>query len=180
MISTIKEDFKPPERTFVFTTSSLDLFNEYKNLKFHKPILDAVEKGKVNAVFTPLELAKLKKYVGEGKYRKTYVSVFKSPKSKVFCMEMDLYSKRSLPCYSQLFNSLLSSHLADLSSAITSIELMIPLITDDDHHWSVQQNLRKAYDERHRKEIADCLARKERRKYFEMYTSKDFCEMFLV
>jgi len=180
MILSIKEGFKLPERTFVFTTSSLDLFNEYKNLKFHEAILDAVENGKVNAVITPLELAKLKKYVGEGKYRKTYLPAFKSPSSKVFWMEIDLDAKRSLECYFPLFNSLLSAHRADLSSAITSIELMIPLITDDHHHWSVQQNLRKAYDKRHKKEIADCLARKEKRKYFEMYTSKDFYEMFLV
>ena len=179
MISTIKEDFKPSERTFVLTTSSLDLFNEYKNLKFHKPILEAVENGKVNAVFTPLELAKLKRYVGEGDYYKTYYPVLNSSHSRVFCMKIDLDAKRSVDCYFQLFNPFLGVHAADLSSAIASIEFMVPLITDEYHHWSIQQNLIKAYDKRHQKEIADCLARKEKRKYFEMYTSQDFYKMFL-
>jgi len=155
------------------------LYRNDKSRRFHEAILETIKNGKVNAVVTPLELAKLKKYVGEGNYYKTYYPVLNSSHSRVFCMKIDLDAKCSVDCYFQLFNPFLGVHAADLSSAIASIEFMVPLITDEYHHWSIQQNLIKAYDKRHQKEIADCLARKEKRKYFEMYTSQDFYKMFL-
>ena len=181
MLKLVAEDFKPPERTFVFTASALDLYRNDKSRRFHEAILETIKNGKVNAVVTPLELAKLKKYVGEEKYYTTYLPVWKSHRSNVFCIKFDIRDKCSLDCYSQLYKLFMNHnlHLADLSSAIASIELTVPLITDDYHHWRVQRNLTKAYDNRHCKEIADCLARKEKRKYFEMYTSQDFCNFFI-
>jgi hypothetical protein len=175
----IDENFKPPEKTFVFTASSLNLHRRDKNVKFRRYILEAIENGKVNAVITPLELAKLERYVGEENYYKTYLPVLHSSRSRVFRMKIDLDAKRSLNCYYQLFNPFLGMRAAELSSIIASIELMLPLITDDYHHLGIQQKVIKAYQTRHKERIDDSLAGKEKRKCFEMYTSQDFYKRFL-
>jgi len=167
-----------PLNTYAFSKSALNVYAENKNLEYRKKIVKNLKEGKINAVVTPNELSGLKDYLGEKKYEKIYKPIWESEKSKIFCVTNVNFNS---PSYSQLYNLYINRniHAGDLSIAIVAIEYSLPLITDDYHHWSLQQNFFKVYNERHSKEIAECLAKKEKRKYFEIYTSQDFCKLFL-
>jgi|GEM_PF-3562379 len=170
-------EFTPEKGSYVFSASSLDVVNRKNQyFNYHKRILEIIEKGKVKAVLTPLELGKLKNYVSEGKYHKIYSPIWCSKSSIVFYLGGNF---SNLKAYSELYKLHLNHniHLGDLSSVLVAIEYKLPLITDDYHHWSLQQNFHKIYNKRHEEEIANALIEKRKHKIFEMYTSQDFCKM---
>jgi len=168
-------DFIPVEASYVFSASSLDVVNKTRFSKYHEKVLETIEKGKVEAVFTSLELKKLKNYVGEKNYRKIYQKIWDLRDSLVVVLEIDDVSRllSSNEAYSRLHKLYLNQniHLADLSSVFVAIEYKIPLITDDDHHWGLQQAFQKIYRERHSKGKTS-----PGNLVFKMYSSEDFCK----
>ncbi len=171
-------NYKFPENTYAFSKSAINVFAEGKNSNWREKIVEAVKNGKINAAITPIEIKGIKQ-IGQEKYRKIYLPIFKSFTSNVFYVTNIPFN---LPHYSRLYDLYLNHniHAGDLSIVMVAIEHDLPLITDDNHHWSLQQKFMKVYDERHKERIAQCLVRKEKRKYFEMYTSKDFCRLKLI
>lgn len=165
-------NFKFPENTYAFSKSSIDILTDNKNLKWRKKIVESIKKNEINAVITPNEIKNLKQYIGEEKYKKIYLPIWKA--GSVFYVTNIPFDASY---YSELYKLYLNHniHAGDLSIAMVAIEHSLPLITDDDHHWSLQQKFMKVYDERHKEEIAQCLAKKQKRKFFEMYNSRDFC-----
>lgn len=177
MIHSVKfGDFKFPENTYAFSKSAIDIFTKSKNLEWHEKIVESIKRREINAALTPNEIKNLKLYLGEEKYIKNYFPVWKS--GEVFYVINIPFNS---PHYSELYNLYLNHniHAGDLSIALVAIEHSLPLITEDYHHWSFQNKFIKVYNERHKEEIAQCLAKKQKRKFFEMYTSKDFCTLKL-
>ncbi len=162
-----------PENTYAFSKSAIDVFTKSKNLKWREKILEVVKSGKINVAITPIEIKGIK-YLGN--YRKVYLPIFKSHDSKIFYVTNIPFNS---PFYSQLFDLYLNHnlHAGDLSIVMVAIEHDLPLVTDDNHHWCFQQRFIKVYNERHKEKIAKRLAK---RKYFEMYTSKDFCNLKII
>jgi hypothetical protein len=126
--------------------------------------LEIIGSGVVSAVITPFEINKLKNYIGESEYFKKYYPTWRGRNARVFYVGgIDAYLDRHEELYKLYLNH--NMHRGDLSSVLVAIECMLPLVTNDSHHWSLQQKFQKIFKNRH-----------STNRYFIMLTSQDFCK----
>lgn len=167
MISVVElSKFSPIERSFVFSiTALIAKKREGKRKEYKKRVVESIKNGEICALFTPLELRKIRNY-STSIHKKIY-NILKSPNSKVFCVKGDYLNLKGYEKLYDLFKNK-NLHAGDLSTVILAMEYQLPLITDDKHYWILRQNFEKVYKEKYGK-----------RMIFEMYTSKDFVDFYL-
>jgi len=188
----LKEFEAPTENIAVF---GADIFVEcYKRKSkyssYSVKAVDAICKGRISGIITGLELGKVRRLVGldvanELFYEKIGKKLECSFYEIMTVDYLDEYEK--IPAYCKLFKLCKSTnlHKPDLSSVIASIETDKMLVTNDFHHWQQQNNIIRAYREKHAEKRAIEMIEKRKTNNqlkisdMRMFDSKDFCDLVL-
>jgi hypothetical protein len=156
-------------------------------------ILDRLYDGKFCGLITDMEFNRVKNVIGEGETSKFFYSKLKNSQ-KVICFKIGvsdcLDEYRNIPAYSNLSNLMKygSMHMPNMTSIIAAIEIDVPIVSQDPHFYSHQNNIVKAYRERHRDDRVKVLTErlinrgsKTRTEVKDMVilTPQDFCKNYL-
>ena len=185
------KNYKIPEDTVVLDGSIF--VDSYKRNRKHSSYsvkaVDAICRGRVSGMITDLELGKVRRLVGSDTNELFYEKIRKNPRCSFYEVVIADYLKEyeKVPAYCKLFSLCKSTnlHKPDLTSVIASIETDKMLVTNDFHHWQQQNNIIRAYRERHAEKRAKEIIEKRKANNqlkisdMRMYDSKDFCDLVL-
>jgi hypothetical protein len=184
------KNYQIPENTVVLDGSVfVDSYKENrKHSSYSVKIVDAACRG-MPSMITDLELGKFRRIAGQNAVGEILQRVKRNPSCSFYeVMIADYlieYGKN--PAYCKLFALYKSTnlHVPDLTSIIASVEADKILVTNDNHHWQQQNNIIKAYREKHaEKRAKEMIKKMETNKQLKisdmrMFDSKDFCDFVL-
>jgi len=185
------KNYKIPENTVVLDGGIfVDSYKRNnKNSSYSVNVVDAVCRGKIPNMITDLELGKFRRIAGQDAVDEILHKVKRNPSCSFYEVIIADYLKEyeKVPAYCKLFSLCKSTnlHVPDLTSILASIETDKFLVTNDNHHWQQQNNIIRAYRERHAEKRANEIIEKRKANNqlkisdMRMYDSKDFWKLVL-